>query len=81
MALNLKGRLEKLEATVPVSSMNYCTVIHRPGVDCNQTKAAAIATYIEENGHEPTPDQMIHIHLISPETKRSGCACKEGAEA
>lgn len=77
MALNLKTRLEKLEAVVPASAMNFCVVVHHPGEDCEQTRAAAIAAYIQQNGHAPHPDRFMHMHFISPDTKRPICGCAD----
>jgi hypothetical protein len=77
MALNLKTRLEKLEATAPAAAVNYCLVTHRPGIDCEQVKAEAIASYVEQYGCEPGPDHFIDIYLVAPAgSGPQTCACR-----
>ena len=72
MAMNLKGRLEKLEAAAPMKGGNFCQVVHHE--DCKRDRVAAIAEYVEKYGHEP--ENFINVLIISPETKQSICGCK-----
>jgi hypothetical protein len=77
MALNLKTRLEKLEATAPASAVHYCLVTHRPEMDCEQAKAEAIASYVEQNGCQPDSAHFIDIYLVAPaDGGRRTCACR-----
>lgn len=71
MATNLKNRLEKLEAAVPVKSANFCLVVHHE--NCEHDRAAAIADYVAQHGHEP--EDFVNVVIISPETKQSLCGC------
>lgn len=71
--MNLKNRIEKLEAAAPHSAGSYCLVIH--GDDCQASKAEAVMKFVAMHGYEP--QNFINILSIDMETKREMCGCKE----
>lgn len=69
--MNLKGRLEKLEAVAPDSKEIPCMVAHH--TNCAEDRAKAVDAYRAAHGHDPA--DFIDILFVSPETKQSICGC------
>lgn len=69
--MNLKSRVEKLEAASPHSAGDYCVVMH--GDDCQASKAEAVTRFVAMHGC--APKSFINVIAIDTETKRAMCGC------
>ena len=70
--MNLKSRIEKLEAAIPTNIECYCLVAH--GEDCQASKAEAVTRFVEKHGY--APQNFINIIGIDTKTKKAICGCE-----
>lgn len=70
--MNLKSRIEKLEAATPASIEHYCLVVH--GEDCQASKAEAVTMFVAKHGF--APQNFINVIGIETKTKKAICGCE-----
>ena len=71
--MNLKSRVEKLEAATSHIAGSYCLVIH--GDDYHASKAEAVTEFLARYGYEPV--NFIDVTFIGADTRRSICDCSD----
>ena len=72
-AMNLKGRLEKLEAEITSADEDQiCVVLH--GSDCKADREKAVGSFVSRHGFEPK--KFMNILLCSAEDGLSVCGCQ-----
>jgi len=72
--MNVRTRVEKLEAVANVDDVMPCVVTHFPSGDCEEAKQQAIERFTKTYGRAPT--KFMNIHIVGMDKKKL-CSCPE----